>query len=279
MKAPKKPIPTPAPAPDAWIPPSWTFKSPLVAAKFDRHVREQLPWYDQVVEAIAHIGAHYLPEYGLFYDIGASTGTVGRALAPIIRARNVDYFPIEPSAALAAKIPRELLNGRRPIETTIQDAMREVCAFDFAVCNLVLMFLKVADRASVVRDLIARVKPGGAIVFVEKTLAPPGYLGTVMRRMTIRWKLKTTSLEEIVAKELSLAGVQRPINPSIIPVDATRFFQFGEFVGWVWERGEDGRVAYESAATYGEIGPTETMREELTRIAVKELHKQRRIDP
>ncbi|RIW04144.1 hypothetical protein D2T81_11665 [Azospirillum brasilense] len=40
---------------------------------------------------------------------------------------------------------------------------------------------------------------------------------------------------EIVAKELSLGGVQRPITADIVGGDAIEWFRFGEFAGWLLE--------------------------------------------
>jgi ParB-like chromosome segregation protein Spo0J len=45
-----------------------------------------------------------------------------------------------------------------------------------------------------------------------------------------------TSSEDIVAKELSLQGVQRPLSVGF-PPDGREVFRFGEFVGWVVESG------------------------------------------
>ena len=40
------------------IPREWTFESTSVASTFDKHVREQLLWYDMVIGAVAHIARH-----------------------------------------------------------------------------------------------------------------------------------------------------------------------------------------------------------------------------
>lgn len=42
------------------IPREWTFENTSVASAFDKHVREQLPWYDMVTGALAHIARHYI---------------------------------------------------------------------------------------------------------------------------------------------------------------------------------------------------------------------------
>jgi tRNA (cmo5U34)-methyltransferase len=82
------------------IPSNWTFETSAVASGFDRHVREQLPWYDLATNAITHIARHYIPEGGLVYDLGAATGNIGRAVAPVLADRGARLIGIEPSAEM-----------------------------------------------------------------------------------------------------------------------------------------------------------------------------------
>ena len=44
----------------------------------------------------------------------------------------------------------------------------------------------------------------------------------------------TVPLEDVLKKEMSLAGMQIPFDPAMIP-DAKQFFRMGEFAGWVIE--------------------------------------------
>ena len=60
---------------DKWIPAHWTFENKAVAERFNRHVREQLPWYDHLMNCIVLTGAHYIPRNGLVYDVGARPAT------------------------------------------------------------------------------------------------------------------------------------------------------------------------------------------------------------
>ncbi len=39
--------------------------------------------------------------------------------------------------------------------------------------------------------------------------------------------------DDILRKELSLAGYQRPLHPLMLPTEARTFFQLGEFAGWI----------------------------------------------
>lgn len=230
---------------DKWIPAHWTFENKAVAERFNRHVREQLPWYDHLMNCIVLTGAHYIPRNGLVYDDGASTGNVGRALAPYLLDRKATLVSIEPAKEMSANAKKA---GLPPGRWVAEDALKfKFEQFDFAVLNLVLMFMPVGKRAAFLRKLKSLLRPGGAIVVVDKVVAPAGYLGTVLRRMAIKWKLEAGAKpEEIVEKELSLGGVQRPIGEFVIPSGATEFFRFGEFAGWIIEQSEDESLSFNS---------------------------------
>jgi len=210
------------------IPTEWTFETNDIAKSFDRHVREQLPWYELVTGAIAHIGRHYIPRYGLVYDIGAATGNVGRALEATLRQRQATLVDIENSREMA-----QLYKG--PGEIVVEDASRfEYKPFDLAVCFLVLMFLSVRERATLLDELRRQVRPGGAIIVFDKVEAACGYRATILWRLALAGKVaQGADPADIIAKELSLGGVQRPLTPLEIGADALEWFRFGDFVGWL----------------------------------------------
>ncbi len=212
------------------IPGEWTFRNHDVAESFDRHVREQLPWYDLLTGAVAHIARHYIPAGGLVYDIGASTGNIGRAIEPVLESRSAELIAIENSAQMAG-----LYEG--PGMILIGDALEcDYREFDLAICFLVMMFFPPSTRREFVRRLKDKLRPGGAIIVVDKCEAVSGYPATVLWRLALSNKIAAgVDADEIVAKELSLGGVQRPVNPSIFGPDAIEFFRFGEFAGWLIE--------------------------------------------
>ena len=212
------------------IPHDWTFKDKHVVDHFDEHVRESLPWYDLATNAVAHFGRHYIPRGGRVYDIGASTGNIGRALEETLKQRSARFCAIEESREMAASYAG-------PPDLVVADAVGfDYEPFDFAVCFLVLMFLPLSVRASFLTRLRGLIKLGGCILIIDKIQAPPGYLGTAFGRLTLQQKLAVGAKPEaILAKELSLAGYQRPIDPNTMPDSAKTFFQVGEFVGWIIE--------------------------------------------
>jgi tRNA (cmo5U34)-methyltransferase len=212
------------------IPTDWTFKNKSVASHFDQHVREQLPWYDLVSGAVAHIAQHFIPENGRVYDIGCSTGNISRLLAEPMKVRNASCIGLDNSANMVAQ-----WNGYGEVhvaEATTYDYQPH----DLSILFLCLMFIPIQQRRTLIHKLVETSRPGGAIIVVDKTEAPNGYLGTILHRLTIAGKVATgTSTDDIINKELSLSGVQRPLHPNTLPTSFHQFFRFGEFAGWIHE--------------------------------------------
>lgn len=210
------------------IPKNWTFKSEDIASDFDNHVREQLPWYDLCSGAIEHIARSYLPEGGLVYDIGASTGNINKALSDLITDRSAKYIGIDNSLEMVEAFTGEgAIIHADAIDFDYQD-------FDVCVLFLVTMFLPKSKQKAFIDKLILKLNVGGAIIIVDKCEQSGGYLSTVFNKLAIREKVKTTTAEDIIRKELSLSGVQRPISQEVLSL-GVEFFRFGEFVGFVIE--------------------------------------------
>lgn len=214
---------------DNWIPNNWTFKNEDVAKRFDSHVRETLPWYDLATHGTAHLVKAYLPENGTVYDIGASTGNIGRAINGTLEARNAKFIPIEPAQEMA-----RLYEG--PGELITKDATNvNYEPYDVAILFLVLMFLPLNKRGELLATLEQNLKPGGAIIIVDKTEATNGYLGSTLTRWTLAQKqLGGITPNEIIDKELSLIGTQRPINPNVLNPNYHCWLRIGEFSGYIY---------------------------------------------
>ena len=214
------------------IPKNWTFEDSNVAKTFDCHVREQLPWYDMATGAIKHIARHYIPVNGLVYDIGASTGNISNALAPILHTRNADIIGIESSSAMV-----ENYEGIGSI-VHVDAEEYEYEPFDFCVIFLTMMFIPVALRKDFLDRLVRTCKTGGAIVVFDKTEPARGYMSTVFHRLTLAGKKSAgVPSDEIIDKELSLSGVQRPLKRELLTnYGAYNWFKFGDFTGYLIEK-------------------------------------------
>ena len=202
----------------------WTFDN----LDFDRHVREQLPWYELVTEAVTFMAKQYLPtKDGVMYDIGASTGNITSSMRNILQERKAKAISIEPNAYMVSKFA----GYGDIIHASAEDVAYE--QFDVAVLFLTIMFIPVHKRDELMYTLRKNVREGGVIIVVDKVTDSHGYFATCLKRMTMYFKQQFVTTEDIVSKELSLSGVQRPVKR-----DGKLFFKFGEFEGWVIEAGE-----------------------------------------
>lgn len=217
----------------------WSFKSRKVANGFNAHVREQLPWYDLATRMVAHIGRHYIGTNGIVYDIGASTGNIGRALEKTIVERGASIFAVEESAEMA-KVYSPCKNS----ELIVRDATKiEYQQFDFCVCFLSLLFLRPDDRIQLLERLKKATKYGGAIIIFDKTVPSKGYVGIIKTRLALIEKINSGAThKDILEKELSLMGVQRPIDELELGDSAVEVFRFGDFAGWVIENNNPNNI-------------------------------------
>ncbi len=208
---------------------TWTFDSAEVASAFDSHVREQLPWYDLATGAVAHFARHYVGRGGVVYDVGASTGNIGNALRSILDERSAQLIAIERSAEMAALY-------RGPGKLVVADASAvDFEPFDFAVCFLTLMFVPPSQRATLWDRLRSACKVGGAVMLVDKCEAAAGYAGSVRSKMALAAKLENGAPPgEVLEKEFSLAGIQRPLRAGEIE-GGLEVLRFGDFAGWIFE--------------------------------------------
>ena len=215
------------------IPQNWTFEDKGVATNFNNHVREQLPWYDFVTQAIIHISRHYISEKGLVYDLGASTGNIGNSIKDILKQRQATFIAIEKSKEM---VEQYTCDYGTVVQNNIKDYNYQ--PFDLSILFLTIMFLEPKYRSEFLATLYSKLEKGGAILIVDKIESIGGYIGTINYRLTLAEKLKTgTTTQDIIEKELSLQGVQRPINYELIkPYNPTLFFKFSDFVGYIIEK-------------------------------------------
>lgn len=211
------------------IPTNWTFKNQQVADEFDNHVREQLPWYNMATSMTAHFVRNYFPADGVFIDLGCSTGNISNACIDTLRLRNAKIINVDNS--------HEMLSSFKGYGEVVTENIEnyELPDFDVCVLFLSLMFVPVSCRSQLIINLMRRCRKGGAVIVVDKIESFRGYSGQVINRLSIVNKLDSGCLpNEILDKELSLSGVQRPVDPKLLS-SFVQWFQIGEFCGYLFE--------------------------------------------
>lgn len=214
---------------------SWTFETQEIANTFDNHVREQLPWYDMVTESVSYIIKNYLSENDTVVDIGASTGNMIEKILPLVEERSCYITAIEKSESMFEKLKNKYVN-ESCIELVDSDVMDiELPKAKVYILFLTLMFIPVQQRQKLINRIKNKCEEGGIIIIVDKVCDHMGYFSTVLKRLTMHIKLlQGAKPEDVLIKEMSLAGIQIPIDIELLG-NAKQFFRMGEFAGWVIE--------------------------------------------
>ncbi len=210
----------------------WSFDAPGLAGSFDEYVRSQLPFYDLATAAVADVARLHLPADGSVVDLGASTGNVGRALGGLLTSRRANLAAIEPSAEMRANY-----TGGGTLHDGQAQTFTPEARPDVVVSFLTLAFVPPPQRRATIERWVGMLNPGGALVLVERF-----HVGAPLlcRHLIHAAKARAGSCEDdVIAKELSIAGVLRPLPLTLVDrPSAHLFFAYGDFRGYVIEVGE-----------------------------------------
>lgn len=206
----------------------WTFCG--FCGLMGRRGKEQSPWYDMTTAAVAMIARLYIPQGGKVYDLGCATGNVGRVLAPTLHDREAQFVA---------------LDGCRDVVVAYCGPGRAIMAdvasypykpFDVAVAFLTLMDLPAPTRQHLLSTLRNKMRPGGAIIIINKEKVPNGSSSAGTSRLAFCCNMGRTDHETRMRKKrYDVLGIQSPLYRSELGPDAVEAFRLGDFVGWLIE--------------------------------------------
>jgi tRNA (cmo5U34)-methyltransferase len=158
-------------------------------------------------------------------------------LMPLLLERKAYAVALEKSPTMVEALKKRFENNHN-VRVVREDV--RTCGWEQAqvyVVFLTMMFIPVHERKRVIDRLRINLLEGGVLVVVDKVCDHGGYFATVLKRLTMQLKLQQGAKpEDVLNKEMSLAGVQIPLDPAMLGDDAKLFFRMGEFAGWVIER-------------------------------------------
>ncbi|MFG2671159.1 methyltransferase domain-containing protein [Streptomyces sp. NPDC048445] len=188
----------------------WSFAG-AVAEHFDTHVIRSVPSYEAGHQAVVELAAHFIQPAGMVYDIGCSTGTLLAALDDQYRNRGAHLVGLDVETDMVRQA-RARFEGRTDIEIVRADARGyRWRPADLIVAHYTVQFVPVGDRARLIADLYRALRPGGALLWFEKTLAPTPRLQDVVAQAYAEHKLAAGySAEQAAAKARAIRGVLVP---------------------------------------------------------------------
>lgn len=232
---------------------AWQFDE-KVASCFEDMLMRSIPGFHVMRDLVTDVGVHHLREQkaedGLVIDLGASTGL---SILPFYyRLPNARFWAIESSPAMVAELRRKFGHSpskvgdsrvrviRHDLNTTPRRVVREEA--NLVTSILTLQFLMPATRLKVLTEAYHALKPGGALIVVEKVLASSIGMENDLEKLHHAYKrARGYTWQEIDRKKFSLQGVMVPVSVSKNEQDLRRagfaevecFWRALNFAGWM----------------------------------------------
>jgi tRNA (cmo5U34)-methyltransferase len=148
--------------------------SSKVANVFDDMVTRSVPFYIEMQRMIGELAADHYQDNSNVYDLGCSTGTTMLVMNETV-PEHVRFVGVDDSEAMLAKCRTKLEQAgfNRPFDLEVGDLNGEVDIKDasIVVLCLTLQFVRPINREKLVKKIFAGLKPGGALIIIEKILA------------------------------------------------------------------------------------------------------------
>ncbi|MEO1902345.1 MAG: carboxy-S-adenosyl-L-methionine synthase CmoA [Alcanivorax sp.] len=218
------------------------------AEVFDDMLDRSIPQYRELQRMIGELAAQFATAGSRVYDLGCSTGitltSLHRAVDPAAELVGVDYSEamLDKARANLAGLPAGRL---RLCAGDLNDGV----AIDNAsvvVLNLTLQFVRPINREGLLRTLVEGLRPGGALILVEKVLGSDALLNRQWIKLYYDMKKRNGYSEtEIARKREALENVLIPYRPdenlrmlSRAGLDSVdMFFKWYNFAGFIGVKG------------------------------------------
>jgi len=224
--------------------PRWAFDDEVTRV-FDDMLRRSIPQYDVMRAAVFDLASRYVQRSSAIVDLGCARG---EALAPFIDRFGAynRYVGLEISEPMLAAC-RERFSGlitQGIVEIRKADLRRGFAPADASVvlAVLTLQFIPIEHRQALLACIYSALRPGGALLVVEKVLGAAAELDAAFVQQYHRGKQDNGySAEEVQRKALALEGVLVPVtaawNVELIRsagferIDC--FWRWMNFAGWL----------------------------------------------
>ena len=189
-----------------------------VANVFDDMVNRSVPFYGEIQRMIAELTADHAQEGTDVYDLGCSTGTTMIGMDTMVD-QNIRFVGIDDSQEMLDKCKLKLLEigFSRDYELRCADLSQgvQINNASVVVLCLTLQFVRPIYREQLLKNIYDGLKPGGALILVEKILAEESEFNREFIKYYYNYKRRNNYSEmEISQKREALENVLIPYKLS-----------------------------------------------------------------
>lgn len=142
-----------------------------VASVFDDMATRCIPYYQEVIQLSASAADKFIPDNGLVYDIGSSTGNTLLFIAKALRDKKINLIGIDPSESMLNKAREKASVYTYSHDIQFLEGSAESFDFkkaDMIILNYTLQFIEVSQRPALIQKLYDSLNPGGMLLLSEK---------------------------------------------------------------------------------------------------------------
>lgn len=189
-----------------------------VAGVFDDMVNRSVPFYGEIQRMIAELAANHAQAGTDIYDLGCSTGTTMIGMDTLVDP-STRFIGIDDSQEMLEKCRSKLseLGFSRQFELRNADLSQDISIENasVAVLCLTLQFVRPIHRERLLKLVFDGLKPGGAIILVEKILTEGSHYNREFISYYYNYKRRNNYSElEISQKREALENVLIPYKLS-----------------------------------------------------------------
>ncbi|MFA7632249.1 MAG: carboxy-S-adenosyl-L-methionine synthase CmoA [Thiohalomonadaceae bacterium] len=142
-----------------------------VVSVFPDMIRRSVPGYAVMTGMLGLVAAEYVQPYSQIYDLGCSLGAATLAMRRHIVQPGCHIIAVDNSSTMVAGCRENIAadNAPTPVEVFCEDIRNVSIERASVVCmNLTLQFIPPAERLPLLRSIFQGLRPGGALLLVEK---------------------------------------------------------------------------------------------------------------
>ena len=225
---------------------SWSFNK-NVSDRFDLHVKQSIPFYDEIIKTIAGLSEFFMKEDSIIYDLGCSTGNIIFSLSKLNLSNSIKIYGVDREKHMLkiAETKLKKLKVKKNIKISFikEDVLKiSLKQNNLTICSLLFPFLKKKDQIILLKNIYKSLEPGGAIIIFDKIKSNNVDFENMFNQLYVDFKKsKKINTNDIIKKTKSLRSIHTlktyketlKMLKNVGFKDVENFFKFINFSGFI----------------------------------------------